>query len=311
MVERLHLADHEAKAVLIVGPIAFDSIITPTDQGDRILGGSGAFGGLASSYFAPTRIVGVVGDDFEKSYVERFTKRGIDVTGLEWKPGKTFFWKGRYFEDFNKRETLQIDLNVFEGYEPRLSEEFRRSEYVFLGNTDPDIQLMVLDELEGEYVVVADTIDLWIKKKREVFLEVMKRVDILVLNDAEGCVLAQEGSSIVAGYKLREMGAKVVILKKGEHGALLFHEEGIFSMPSYPVVSLKDPTGAGDTFAGALIGYLAAVGKVDFFNLKHAMVYATAIASLTVEGFSCDKIESAGVKSIEERYEALIGMMTF
>lgn len=311
MAERLHLSDHEASPLLIIAPIAFDSIITPTDQGDHILGGSAAYAGLASSYFAPTRIIGAVGEDFDKSYVDRFINRGIDLSGVEWKTGKTFFWKARYFEDFNKRETLQIDLNVYEDYQPKISDELSRTPYVFIGNIDPELQLQALDALQGDSIIVVDTIDLWIKKKRKEFIEVMKRVDILVLNDAEGCVLAQEASSIVAGHKLREMGAKTVILKKGEHGSLLFHNDGIFAMPSYPVTAMKDPTGAGDSFAGALLGYLAAVGKTDFFNLKHAMVYATAIASLTVEDFSCNKIESVGCKAIEERYEALINMMTF
>lgn len=311
MVERLHLSKNEPNPVLIIGPIAFDSIITPTQEGNHILGGSGAFAALASSYFVPTRIIGVVGEDFDKSYLDRFTNRDIDVSALQWAKGKTFFWKGRYYEDFNKRETLQIELNVFENFEPAIAPEFRNTPYVFLGNIDPSLQLKSLKALEGKPFIVADTIDIWIIKKRDELIEVLQLINILVINDTEACILAQEGSIIRSGHKLREMGVETVIIKKGEHGALLFHKNGIFLMPSYPVVNLKDPTGAGDAFAGALLGYLAAVGQTDFFNLKHAIVYATAIASLTVEGFSCDRIESAGCKVIQERYESLINMMTF
>jgi sugar/nucleoside kinase (ribokinase family) len=311
MALRLHLSGQNPSHLLVIGPIAFDSAITPTQQGDLMLGGSGTYAALAGSYFTTCRIIGVVGDDFDKSYLDRFINRGVDVSGIQWAEGKTFFWKGRYYEDFNKRETLQIDLNVFENFEPTISEEFSTSPYVFLGNIDPELQLKSLDNLRGSPFIVADTIDLWIRKKRDELIEVLKRVNILVINDTEACILAQEGSIVLAGHRLREMGAPTVIIKKGEHGALLFHKDGFFSMPSYPVINLKDPTGAGDSFAGALIGYLAAVNKTDFFNLKHAMVYATAVASLTVEGMGCDNIESAGGQAIQERYEALINMMTF
>ena len=312
MTERLHLHDSKPSSVLITGPVAFDSIITPYHQIEKVLGGSVSYAALAASYFTKPYILGVVGEDFNETYINIFTKRGIDVSGLEKIVGeKTFFWKGRYFEDFNKRETLTIDLNVFEKFQPKPSDELAQLPYVFLGNTDPELQLGMLDALKGDPFVVVDTIDLWIKKKRDVLLQVLKRANLLLINDVEACALAQEGSVIVAGYKLRELGARTVVIKKGEHGSLLFHESGIFSMPSYPVVSLKDPTGAGDTFAGALIGYLAAVNKQDFFNLKHAVVYATAVASLAVEDLSCKNIESVRPKLIEERYEALINMTTF
>lgn len=311
MALRLHLSKQNPSHLLVIGPIAFDSAITPTQQGELMLGGSGTYAALAASYFTHCRIIGVVGEDFDKSYLDQFINHDIDISGIQWAKGKTFFWKGRYYEDFNKRETLQIDLNVFENFEPTISEEFSKSPYVFLGNIDPDLQLKSLAHLKGNPFIVADTIDLWIRKKREELIQVLKQVNILVINDAEACILAQEGSIVLAGHRLREMGAPTVIIKKGEHGALLFHQDGFFSMPSYPVTSLKDPTGAGDAFAGALLGYLAAVDKTDFFNLKHAMVYATAVASLTVEGMGCDNIESAGSQAIQERYEALINMMTF
>jgi len=311
MVDRLHLADHEPSAVLAIGPVAFDTIITPTQEGERVLGGSGAFASLAASYFAPTRLVGLVGEDFGDEYINRFVKRGIDVSGLKKGKGKTFYWKGRYFEDFNKRETLQLDLNILENFTPELTEEFKNTPYVFIGSVDPDLQMNAIRELADEPFIVVDIIDHWIKTKRKEFLEVIKQVDLLFINDSEACVLAQEGSSMIAGQKLRELGAKTVVMKKGEHGALLFHEEGIFAAPSYPVMNLKDPTGAGDAFAGALIGYLAAVNKTDFFNLKHGVIYATAVASLAIEDFSWNRLESAGPKAIEERYETLLKMMTF
>lgn len=311
MAERLHLSENAPNSVLVIAPIAFDNIITPARESSHVLGGSGTFAALASSYFAPTRIVSIVGEDFDKTYLNCFINRDIDISGLQFARGKTFFWKGRYYEDFNKRETLQIQLNVFEKFEPNISPEFSKMSYVFLGNMDPGLQLKSLKSLSGKPFIVANTIDFWIIKKRDELIKVLRLINILVIKDTEACILAQEESVIRSGHKLREMGIETIIIKKGEQGALLFHQNGIFSMPSYPVDGLKDPTGGDDAFAGALLGYLAAVGQTDFFNLKHAIVYATVIASLTVEDFSCAGIESADCKVIQGRYETLITMMTF
>jgi sugar/nucleoside kinase (ribokinase family) len=299
-----------ADPVLVVGSVAYDSIITPHDQGDRILGGSASYACLAASYFAPPRIVGVVGHDFRDRDRRKLAKRGIDLEGLLTDPsGKTFSWRGRYHENYNRRDTEDLQLNVFERFKPRLSEAHRATPFVMLGNIRPDLQLGVLDQLTAPRFVLADTIDIWIETQRDKLAEVMRRADLLVINDTESAKLTGAPNVIVAGRMLRQHGCRTVIIKKGEHGAVLFHEEGLFALPAYPVTELRDPTGAGDSFAGALLGYLASAGATDFAALKQAMVYGTAVASLTVEAFSTDRLAKAGCREIRARRKELLKLI--
>ncbi len=292
---------------MVLGSIAYDDIITPLAKGERILGGSASYAGLASSYFAPTRLVGVVGNDFDQKDMDRFKAQDIDLEGLEIdESGPTFFWAGRYHENFNDRDTLETQLNVFESFNPTIPDRYRDSPYVLLGNIGPNLQNQVLDQLGDEAYVVADTMNLWINIMLADLKKLLKRVHLLVLNDDESEMLTETSNVILAGEKLREMGPESVIVKKGSHGAILFHEAGRFSLPAYPVTDLRDPTGAGDSFAGSLAAYLAATDRTDFAAIKQAMVYATVVASFTVEAFSCDRLESAGVEGIESRRKELL-----
>jgi sugar/nucleoside kinase (ribokinase family) len=292
--------------VLVVGSVAYDSIETPHAKGERILGGSASYGALAASYFTEPRLVGVVGHDFRAADRRKLERRGIDLSALRAdEGGRTFFWRGRYHENFNRRETLELELNVFERFRPDLPEAHRSSPFAFIGNIRPDLQLHVLDQLRGSPFVVADTIDIWIETMRDTLLQVLRRADITVINDSEAAKITGETNAVAAGRALRAMGLRTVIVKKGEHGALLLHDDGLFTLPAYPVGRLHDPTGAGDSFAGALIGYLAARGETGFAALREGMAYGTAVASLTVEDFSCDRLASAGCAEIRRRRREL------
>ena len=254
--------------------------------------------------------MGVVGHDFRDRDRNKLAKRGIDLDGLLTdSSGRTFSWRGRYHENYNRRDTEDLQLNVFENFKPRLPEAHLSTPFVMLGNIRPDLQLDVLNQLANPRFVLADTIDIWIETQRDKLGEVMRRADLLVVNDTESAKLTGESNVIVAGRELRKHGCKTVIIKKGEHGAVLFHEEGMFALPAYPVTELRDPTGAGDSFAGALLGYLAATGATDFATLKQAMVYGTAVASLTVEAFSTDRLAKAGCREIRARRKELLKLI--
>ncbi|MGE9291686.1 MAG: PfkB family carbohydrate kinase [Puniceicoccales bacterium] len=302
----------EPQPVLIVGSVGYDDIETPSAKDTRILGGSASYACLSSSYFAPTRMVAVVGNDFEKSDRKRLEDHGIDTTGLQVDDsGPTFTWSGKYLENFNERETLDIQLNVFEKFEPILPSSQKDSRYVLLGNIHPGLQAHVLDQLEAEDAFVAvDTIDLWITTAKTAFLELLKRVDFLVINDSESELLTGESNIIKAGAALRALGPDKVVIKKGAHGAYFFFEGGLFALPAYPVTELRDPTGAGDTFLGAVMGFLAARDERNIPTIKEALLYGTAVASLTVEAFSCNRLESGGAETIEKRVEELRAMIS-
>lgn len=310
--ERVKLTEAEPQPVLIVGSVGYDDIETPYSKDTRILGGSASYACLASSYFATTRMVAVVGNDFEKEDRERLSQHGIDTTGLQTdESGPTFTWSGKYLEDFNQRETLDIQLNVFEKFKPELPAGHRDTKYVLLGNIHPALQGHVLDQLEGSDTFVAvDTIDLWITIEKPAFVELLKRIDLLVINDSESELLTGESNIIKAGAALRALGPDKVVIKKGAHGAYFFYEGGLFALPAYPVTELRDPTGAGDAFLGALMGTLAAINKTDISSIKQALLYGTAVASLTVEAFSCDRLESGGAETIAKRVEELREMIS-
>ncbi len=287
--------------LLVFGSIAYDCIETPTASEDYILGGSASYAALAASYFAPVKISGIVGADFKPSDLERFRARQINISGLEYSGKPTFFWRGRYHDNFNSRDTLELRLNAFEGYVPQLPPSCADAEYVLLGNISPDHQKKVLESVKNPKFVVLDTMNFWIETALDSLVEMVGRADLFIVNDSEAKMLSQERNIILAGRKLRKMCPGAVIVKTGEYGAMLFHEDGFFVVPAYPVSDLHDPTGAGDSFAGALAGYLAGIEKTDFASIKKAMVYGAATASITVESFSCYKLEMTGRQEIERR----------
>ena len=301
----------EPASLLVVGSVAFDNVITPYAEKERILGGAASYCSFAASYFTKVRMVGVIGNDFEEEHLDRLRSRKIDLEGIQRDDsGPTFFWKGKYHENFNQRDTLDIQLNVFENFRPDLPDSYKDSRFVLLGNIHPALQMHVLDQLEGQTYVLADTIDLWIEVERDALLALIKKVNLFVINDSEAEELTGESNVILAGKKLLQMGPESLIIKKGEHGAILFHEDGMFAIPAFPVTDLRDPTGAGDSFAGALIGRLASRDRTDFKAIKEAMIYATCTASLTVESFGCDRLESAGASIIEERAKSLLQLIS-
>lgn len=307
--------DHPARAgresVLVVGSLAYDNIVTPTLRGDRILGGSACYAAVAASFFAPTRLVGVVGNDFAEADRDRLKARGIDLEGLQTDlSGPTFFWVGRYYDNFNRRDTLDLQLNVFAKFRPELPANYRSSRYVLLGNIHPALQEHVLNQITHPTpFILADTIDFWIDTERAALLSLIRKVDLFVINDQESEKLTGQKNVYRAGRQILEDGPRALIIKKGEHGALLFHREGIFALPAFPVTEMQDPTGAGDSFAGALLGSLAAADRTDFAALREAMIYATVTASLTVEDFFCGRLEQGGLPEIEARAARLRAMI--
>jgi sugar/nucleoside kinase (ribokinase family) len=278
-------------SLLVVGSVAIDSIHTPTAARERVLGGSAVHFSYAASFFAPVRLVGVVGDDWPEEHTRLLASRNIDTSGLKVVPGgKTFYWKGKYAPNMNDRETLEVQLNVFGDYHPTLPDEFRRSDYLFLANGSPVTQIKTLEQVIGPKLVVADTMDLWIREQHDELLALFRRIDGLVLNDSEARLLTDEENLVAAGHQVRRMGPKFVVIKKGEHGAMFFAEHETYVLPAYPTDRVVDPTGAGDSFAGGMMGYLASRGQFDGRALKEAMAYGILVASYTVEDFSLDRM---------------------
>jgi sugar/nucleoside kinase (ribokinase family) len=298
-------------SVLVVGTLAFDSIETPHGTADDALGGSATFFSYAASFFTRPRLVGVVGDDFPDSFRQLLAERQIDMTGLVTEKGQSFRWKGRYHQDMNTRETLEVHLNVFGTFDPRVPRIFLDSTHVFLANGHPRIQMKVLDQVTKPALVMADTMDLWISTERDALLELLPRLDGLVLNDSEASMLTDQNNMVKAGEAVRKMGPKFVIIKRGEHGAMLFSHDGIFVIPAYPVLNVIDPTGAGDSFAGGLMGYLASDDSPPPGRLRRAMAYGTVVASLTVEGFGLDGLRRTNRQEIDQRLETYRHMLAF
>ena len=304
---RYSMQTESSQPVLVVGSVAFDQITTPTAESGRVLGGSATYASIAASYQAPVNLVGVVGSDFGEEHLNRLRAHSIDLEGLQTdSSGPTFFWSGIYGENFATRETTDTQLNVFEHFNPTLPETYRATPYILLGNIHPALQHLVLDQISGQPFVAADTMNLWIDISLDELNRLLPRLDLFVLNDDESKMLTDESNVILAGRRLMEMGPKIVVIKKGEHGSILFHPDGLFAYPAYPVTRVEDPTGAGDSYLGALVGYLASQDRTDSAALKKAILYATATASLTVESFSCDRLEQAGRDAIEGRYQELL-----
>ncbi len=292
-------------SLLVVGSVAFDSIETPFGHVEGVLGGSATFFSVAASWFDRVNLVAVVGEDFGKEHLDVFTRRSIDTAGLERASGKTFRWQGEYTGDMNEARTLDTQLNVFQHFAPKIPEKFLGSEYVFLGNIDPVLQLHVRRQLTGARLVACDSMNFWIKGKAEDLKKTLAAVDALVVNDGEARMLTGERNLKRAADSIRRLGPRMVVIKRGEHGATLFADNSTFTVPAYPLEVVRDPTGAGDTFAGGFLGHLARTGDLSEGNLRRALVYGSVMASFAVEDFGVDRMLRLGAAEIEERFREI------
>jgi len=300
--------------LLAVGTVAFDAIETPFGKTDKILGGSGTFVGLAASQFGvDTGVVSVVGGDFPQSYLDMMNSKGIDTSGIEIiKEGKTFFWSGKYHNDMNSRDTLITELNVLEHFTPVVPEKFKDAAIVMLGNLHPLTQASVLDQMsKAPKLVVLDTMNFWMDIALDDLHTVLKRVDVITINDEEARQLSGEYSLVNAAKKIHEMGPRYVVIKKGEHGALLFNKGKMFYAPALPLAEVFDPTGAGDTFAGGFCGYLAKTEDVSFENMKNAIIYGSNLASFCVEKFGTQRMEELTADEVKNRLQAFRDLTQF
>ena len=291
-------------SLLIVGSIALDTVLTPFGKREDILGGSTVYTAMASKSFCQTNIVGVVGEDFPKEYIELLKANDIDMEGLEIVPGKTFRWKGVY-NDLNRAETLDTQLNVFAKFNPMIPENYKKCDYVFLGNIDPMLQLRVLDQMQNPKVTACDTMNFWISGNKEALLKVIKKVDILFINEDEIKMLTDESNIYQAAEIALSFGLKIVVIKCGEHGSVCIGENFIFFAPVYPVKKAIDPTGAGDSFAGGFMGYLTRKDNFDKDTIRNAMIYGTIMASFCVESFSLERVKELTIEMIEIRKEEI------
>ena len=290
--------------LLIVGTVAFDAIETPFGKTDKILGGAATFIGLAASQFkVESAIVSIVGDDLPQEYLDLLSSKKIDLSGLEVvKGGKTFFWKGKYHNDLNSRDTLATELNVLADFNPIVPEHFKNADVVMLGNLHPNIQLSVINQMEERpKLIVLDTMNFWMDNSLDELLEVIKKIDVITINDEEARQLTGEYSLVKAAAKIEKMGPKYVVIKKGEHGALLFHESKVFFAPALPLEEVFDPTGAGDTFAGGFAGYLAETKNISFNNLKNAIIQGSNLASFCVEKFGTERMKNLKKEEVTKR----------
>ncbi|MCC6900991.1 MAG: sugar kinase [Polyangiaceae bacterium] len=297
--------------VLIVGSMAFDDLELPTTNAKDVVGGSATYAALSAALFAPARVVAVVGDDFPSSAVELLAARGVETSGIERAAGKTFRWAGRYAKNLTSRTTLDTQLNVFADFRPKLPSAFRASPYLLLGNIHPSLQLEVLAQVERPKLVAADTMNFWISGERPTLLEMLKKIDTLVINDEELRQLAEEHNVKKAAAIVRAMGPKRLVVKRGEYGAMLFDDHGIFFAPAYPLEEEIDPTGAGDTFAGALMGYLSREGSLDRSSLRKGLMVAATVASFCVEGVGTERLAALDREQVARRLVDLRGLVHF
>lgn len=301
-------------SLMTVGSVAFDAIETPFGKTDKIIGGAGTYIAFSSSYFVKNQnIVSVVGEDFPKEMLEKLEKRGVNLEGLQVKEGeKTFFWSGRYHNDMNSRDTLVTELNVLEHFDPIIPASYQGTEYLMLGNLSPQVQKTVLERLtERPKLVAMDTMNFWMDIAMDDLKETLKMVDVLIINDEEARQLSEEYSLVKAAQKIRKMGPKFLIIKKGEHGALLFHGDKVFFAPALPLEEVFDPTGAGDTFAGGFMGYIAATDDYSFENMKRAIITGSAMASFCCEEFGTGKLENLSKQEIEDRIQEFVNLTDF
>jgi sugar/nucleoside kinase (ribokinase family) len=290
--------------LLVVGSVALDTVKTPFGEVSEVLGGSATFFSTAASYFTSVDLIAVVGEDFPPQYLAFLKSRGIDVTGLERRPGATFRWKGEYTHQLNEARTLDTKLNVFETFRPKIPEAYRSPNLLFLGNIDPELQLDVLQKLPRPPLVACDTMNFWINGKRDALWRVLEQVDILIINDGEARALGEDTNLVKVAQKVLARGPKHLIIKRGEYGVLMFNEKQVFGAPAFPLEDVRDPTGAGDTFAGGFLGYLTATGNRSVEAFKQAIIFGSVMASFTVEAFSLDRLRILDYKEVEERFRA-------
>jgi sugar/nucleoside kinase (ribokinase family) len=298
-------------SILVVGSIAYDTVETPWGKMDDALGGSALYFSAAASLFSPVNVVGVVGSDFDSSKISFLKKRHVNFDGLYVESGDTFRWGGRYHADLNQRDTLFTYLNVFENFQPKIPAAYRSSEYVFLANIDPELQLQVLDQIDKPKLIILDTMNFWISGKRAMLEKVIQRCDILILNDQEVRELSGKPNLLKAARLISEKGPKTIIIKKGEHGAMLFHDGKYFFAPAYPLEKVVDPTGAGDSFAGGFVGYLAKHDPATEAVLKKAVIYGSAIASFNCEDFSLNRLINLKKEDLEARVKSFRDLTLF
>ncbi|MBV2226851.1 MULTISPECIES: PfkB family carbohydrate kinase [Sphingobacterium] len=301
-------------SLVIVGTVAFDAIETPFGKTDKIVGGAATFAGLAASYLFPdVKLISVIGEDFGDDNLNIIKSRGINVEGIEVIPGgKSFFWSGKYHNDMNSRDTLITELNVLADFDPKIPASYQDCEYLLLGNLTPAVQMATLKRLDKKpKLVVLDTMNFWMDVALDELKEVLKKVDVLTINDAEARQLSGEYSLVKAAEKILQMGPQYLIIKKGEHGALLFGEGQIFSAPALPLADVFDPTGAGDSFAGGFIGYLAKLQSVNFTNMKNAIIFGSALASFCVEKFGTERLQNLSSEEISERIQEFVKLSKF
>jgi sugar/nucleoside kinase (ribokinase family) len=298
-------------SVLVVGSVALDSVETPFGRADNVLGGSAIFFAAAASHFAPVQVVGVVGSDFPVDQLAPLAARGVDLAGIEHAAGESFRWRGRYRHDLNAAETLETRLGVFSHFRPKIPPQFRGAPFVFLGNIDPRLQLDVLQQVEKPRLVACDTMNFWIESRRADLMALLPHVDVLTVNDAEARQLTEEVNLVRAARWIMARGPRHVVIKKGEHGAFMFTPESVFFAPAYPLEEVFDPTGAGDSFAGGFIGYLARSGELSDENLKRAVICGSAMGSFAVEKFSAARIMEITTRDIWERIDAFHRLVAF
>jgi sugar/nucleoside kinase (ribokinase family) len=298
-------------SLLVVGSVAFDSVKTPFGEVDEVLGGSATYFSTAASYFTDVAVVAVVGDDFPDKHLKFLKSRSIDIEGIEKKEGKTFRWKGEYGYELNEAQTLDTQLNVFQSFKPNLPESYKEKKIVFLANIDPDLQRDVLEQVNNPSLIACDTMNFWIGGKRESLLKTLSLVDILLINDGEARELSNEPNLVKAARKIHSYGPKTLIIKRGEYGALMFKDNKIFSAPAYPLETIFDPTGAGDSFAGGFMGYLANTMNFDESNIRRAIIFGSVMASFNVESFSLDRLRSLDYEEVKNRFTEFKGLTHF
>jgi sugar/nucleoside kinase (ribokinase family) len=298
-------------SILVVGSVALDSVETPFGKEDNILGGSATYFSTSASFFTDVNLVAVVGDDFPQEHIDFLRSRDIDLRGLARVSGKTFRWKGKYGYDLNEAQTLETNLNVFADFKPRIPEEYVATDYLFLANIDPELQMEVLNQVATPRIIACDTMNFWISSKPEALKKVLERVDILIINEGEARQLSGESNLVKAARKVLSLGAKTLIIKRGEYGVLMFNGSSIFAVPAYPLEEVFDPTGAGDTFAGGFMGYLANTGDTSEDGIRQAIIFGSVMASFNVEDFSLNRLKRLDYREIEERYRAFKAMTHF
>jgi sugar/nucleoside kinase (ribokinase family) len=298
-------------SILVVGSVAFDTVKTPFGYREEVLGGSATYFSLAASYFAPVSIVAVVGEDFPESHLAFFHRKGIDTSGIRRQPGKTFRWKGEYGQDLNTARTLETQLNVFAEFKPSMRSEHRKLAFLFLGNIDPDLQRSVLEQMERPKIIACDTMNYWINHKKDSLLKTLSMIDILVINDAETKQLAGEDNLIRAASRILGWGPRTIVIKRGEYGSMMLTAKSLFAAPAYPVENVVDPTGAGDSFAGGFLGYLAASGAKDEAAMRKAIVFGSVMASFNVSEFGPERLGGLTYTEIEASFNEYRRMTCF